>query len=352
MGNALVWVVLGLLLLGFVGLGLLLLQIVRQQGRLLLRLEALETHARGAAVPAPQAQPAGLAVGTQVSFELPDLDGETISLERFRGRQVLLVHWSTTCGFCTQIAHELAELEDKLERRNTELVLLSYGDPEPNQALASEYGLRATILLLEGQANLSFSGLGTPAAYLLDEEGRVAEPLALGANEVPELARAAAEGRPRLASERPLADSRLEREGLKAGTEAPGFELEDVRGGQVSLHDYRGRSLLLVFSDPECGPCNALLPDLARLQDEAAIVLVSRGDRDVNRAKAEEHGLEFPVVVQQGWRLSKDYGIFATPYAFLIDEQGVIAKPVAKGKDEIVSLAREALERREAPLAH
>jgi peroxiredoxin len=179
----------------------------------------------------------------------------------------------------------------------------------------------------------------------------VAEPLALGANEVPELARAAAEGRPRLTSERPLADSRLEREGLKPGTEAPAFELEDVRGGKVSLDDYRGRSVLLVFSDPDCGPCNALLPDLARLQQEAAIVLVSRGDRDVNRAKAEEHGLDFPVVVQKGWKLSKDYGIFATPVAFLIDEEGVIARPVARGRDEIVALAEKAPAGKEAELA-
>jgi peroxiredoxin len=109
---------------------------------------------------------------------------------------------------------------------------------------------------------------------------------------------------------------------------------------------------VLVFSDPDCGPCNALLPDLADLQDEVEIAMVSRGDAEENRAKATRHGLDFPIAAQKGWTVSKQYGIFATPVAFLIDEEGVIAQPVAKGKDEIVALARLALTREEAPLAH
>ena len=70
------------------------------------------------------------------------------------------------------------------------------------------------------------------------------------------------------------------------------------------------------------------------------------------RAKAAGHGLDFPIAIQRGWTVSKQYGIFATPVAFLIDEEGVIAQPVAKGKDEIVALARLARTREEAPLAH
>jgi hypothetical protein len=37
----------------------------------------------------------------------------------------------------------------------------------------------------------AFAGLGTPAAYLLGEEGRVASGLVLGADKVPELLREA-----------------------------------------------------------------------------------------------------------------------------------------------------------------
>jgi hypothetical protein len=66
--------------------------------------------------------------------------------------------------------------------------------------------------------------------------------------------------------------------------------------------------------------------------------MVARGDADENRRKADVYGFEFPVVLQERWNLSKEYGIFAVPVAFLIDEEGVIARSVARGVQEIVAL--------------
>jgi peroxiredoxin len=351
MGQAFLWAIAGLSLAGLVGLSVVVYELLRQQGRLVLRLERIEALAAGAVQHGAPEMPAGLEVGAAVDpFELPDLGGELVSLEDFRGKRVLLVNWSPACGYCTQIASELAELESKLRKRNTELLFVSQGGAEANRKLADEHGLSAPILLQE-KPIAAFEGMGTPVGYLVDEQGRVAAPLGYGAEQVPELARAAAEGRKRLASERSLAESRIERDGLQAGTKAPEFELPDVRGTTVALSDYRGRMLLLVFSDPSCGPCNALLPDLARFQDEGTIVMVSRGEPAENLAKVEEHGLQFPVLVQDGWKLSKQYGIFATPVAFLIDEQGVIATDVAKGREEIMALALRAAGK-EAPVLH
>ena len=61
----------------------------------------------------------------------------------------------------------------------------------------------------------------------------------------------------------------------------------------------------------------------------------------LSERNAQEHGFEFPVVLRERWKLSKVYGIFATPVAFLIDEDGVIARNVPQGVDEILALARE-----------
>jgi peroxiredoxin len=143
-------------------------------------------------------------------------------------------------------------------------------------------------------------------------------------------------------------ESRIERNGLPAGTPAPLFNLPDLHSNLVSLESYRGRPVLLVFSDPHCGPCDELAPELTRQyaqweKDGLAVVLVGRGRLEENRQKAEQHAFPFPVVLQEKWNLSKEYGIFATPVAFLIDENGVIAKDVAIGKDPIVSLADSAL---------
>jgi hypothetical protein len=71
-------------------------------------------------------------------------------------------------------------------------------------------------------------------------------------------------------------------------------------------------------------------------------MLVGRGTVDENQEKARKFGFDFPVVLQDKWKLSKEYGIFATPVAFLIAEDGVIAQDVAVGKDAILALAAEA----------
>jgi peroxiredoxin len=333
MYEALVWVLLALLVLTW----FVLYQVVRQNGRMLIRLDHVERDLAGDT----DDEPGGLPVGTEVPlFRLRDLAGQEVALEQFRGGRVLLVNWSPACGFCQQIADELATLGADLRKHRTQLVLVAHGGRDANAELAEAHGLQCPILLDEGSAVEAFAGEGTPVAYLIDEHGRVAEPLAVGSGDVPQLARRAARARS-------VADSRIERDGIEPGTPAPAFRLPGVSGADVSLAEYLGRRVLLVFSDPHCGPCDAVSQDLVRLLGEHRgngldVVMVGRGELDENRRKAEELGFEFPVAIQDGWKLSKAYGIFATPVAFLIDEKGVIAERVARGREEIRRLAEKA----------
>ena len=354
------WVLLGLLLVAVLSMAWSLLHVLRQHGRLLLRVESLEARISSDEGPGRAERGlAGLLPGTPFPpFRLPSLDDREVELDHFQGERVLLVHWSPDCGYCRQIAPELAGLQENLRKRKTELVLVSYGSREANRTLLEEHGLTCRVLLQSDRATVEgFAHMGTPVAYLLDEKGRIAKPVAVGARDVPELAAHAAGRRGRLQTERSVSESRIEREGLKAGTSAPSFELPDLEGGMASLAEQRGSRVLLVFSDPDCGPCEELLPELARLHrerrsDRLEIIMVSRGGSEENRRKGEAFGLEFPVVLQSGWKLSKKYGIFATPVAFLIDEEGVIARDVARGRSEILSLANTALSaERRVPIA-
>ena len=107
------------------------------------------------------------------------------------------------------------------------------------------------------------------------------------------------------------------------------------------LTELRGRRVLLVFSSPHCGPCNSLAPELEkfhRAYDELQIVMISKGEPKENRAKVKEHGLTFPIVLQQQWQVSRKYAMFATPIAYLIDEAGLIMRDVAVGTDAILEL--------------
>jgi peroxiredoxin len=352
---SLVSIVLGLQGLILLTLWVFLLLLMKQQGRLLLRLDLLQrqiTDNQIAALTGSNSSgPVGLSPGTAVApFSLPDLAGRMVALEDFRGKRVLLINWSPGCGFCTKIAPALAELQPGLRKHDVQLLLVSYGDAESNRSLAAEQGLECPILLV-GKDGLTppdlFQQFGTPVAYLLDEQGSVLAPIAVGADQVPALAKEAAVGRPpkRLAGTRAFEDSQIERNGLKAGTQAPSFSLPDLNGQEVSLEDYRGKQVLLVFSDPHCGPCNQLAPELARLhrqhQDNGlSLIMVGRGELEENRRKAQEQGLEFPVVLQKKWEISRKYGIFSTPVAFLVGKDGVLQKDVAMGSDAILELAR------------
>lgn len=145
-------------------------------------------------------------------------------------------------------------------------------------------------------------------------------------------------------SHRGLEDSRINRNGLPRGILAPAFRLARVDGGELALDDYRGQRVLLVFSDPNCGPCNQLAPELERVHRSSSglqVLMVSRGDPETNRRKVSEHQLTFPVVLQHRWEISREYGIFATPIAYLINEQRIIVADVAVGGDAILALTKE-----------
>jgi peroxiredoxin/uncharacterized membrane protein YphA (DoxX/SURF4 family) len=133
--------------------------------------------------------------------------------------------------------------------------------------------------------------------------------------------------------------------GLAVGSAAPGFELPGLDGEVVSLSDLLDaeRPVMLLFTDPGCGPCSALMPQIAVWQRGHAelveIVPISRGDRDANRAHAREHGVR-GVLLQRDREVSDSYEVTGTPGAIVIGPDGTIASAVHGGAGEIVSLVQ------------
>jgi methylamine dehydrogenase accessory protein MauD len=338
----------------------LVYQLLRQNGRILLRLEVLEERvAELGTASAPQA-PQGLDTGSAApAFDLPDLSGKPVSLTQWRGRRVLLIFFNPQCGFCEQMAGGLAALKADGSDGRPILLLITTGDPDANRRFMEEHGIRCPVLVQQGDmVSVRYQAAGTPMGYLIDEEGVIATPLTVGAEHLLALAAvqvtAAAEtaepettagtqpgdGRKGKAN-RGLHTSRLRRDGLKAGTPAPAFRLPRLDGGELSLDEFRGRRVLLVFSDPECGPCMELAPALEQFHRGPAgvqVLMISRRDVEVNRQKVAELGLTFPGVLQRHWEISMLYGMFATPIAYLIDEQGVLTTDVVVGGQAIQDL--------------
>ncbi|MFE7744081.1 TlpA family protein disulfide reductase [Nocardia sp. NPDC057455] len=146
--------------------------------------------------------------------------------------------------------------------------------------------------------------------------------------------------------------STLGAEGLPVGAVAPEFELFDPQGAKTTLEDLLtgAKSVLLVFVHPGCELCAALARELprwrARTGDALAIVAVGNGDAAEQAAWGFEHGLgDIPALVQQGNEAALRYRVRGTPSAVLIDSEGRVAAPVARGGiaiRELISAVRKA----------
>ena len=120
---------------------------------------------------------------------LPDLDGEVVTVADDPSSTTVLFFWSPGCGFCTQILDDVRAREHGAD--GVRFVFVSTGSVADNRAL----GLDSTVLLEEQfGVGRAFGATGTPSAVLIDTEGKVASPLAVGGPEVLALADRAVAG--------------------------------------------------------------------------------------------------------------------------------------------------------------
>ncbi len=132
-------------------------------------------------------------------------------------------------------------------------------------------------------------------------------------------------------------------EGLPVGSRAPSFSLPDLSGRLVSLEDFAGQRLLLVFASPQCPACREMYPHLrafAEAHPAVAVVMVSLGTVEENRRVAEEQGLGFPVLMGDAG-VTQAYQVPGVPFGYGIDEDRVIRSGGFAGtREEIEALVR------------
>jgi uncharacterized membrane protein YphA (DoxX/SURF4 family)/peroxiredoxin len=131
--------------------------------------------------------------------------------------------------------------------------------------------------------------------------------------------------------------------GLPIGTLAPEFELPAIAGGTRSLRSLReqGRDVLLIFSNPYCESCHALVPSLVRWTRELAgvlnIVVISRGPAPDLLPKLKEFETS-RVLLQREFEIAEAYDCTATPTAVLVSADGLIGSELAVGREAIQQL--------------
>lgn len=119
------------------------------------------------------------------------------------------------------------------------------------------------------------------------------------------------------------------------GDRAPDFTLPSTGDATVSLSDFAGRPVVLVFYPGDDSPVctkqlNAYNDGLAQFADlDAQIIGVSAQDLDSKEAFVAKHGFEFPLLADTDKEVAAAYGTlgpigFPRRSTFIIDAQGII----------------------------
>ena len=143
---------------------------------------------------------------------------------------------------------------------------------------------------------------------------------------------------------------------LPLGTSAPDASVEDLEGNAVSLQDLiDGRPALLEFWATWCPLCEALQPQLDRIQAEygdrlamvAVGVAVNQNPRRIKR-HLERHDPGYPYVYDARGEAVRAYKAATTSIVVLLDAQGQVAY-TGVGADQDLEAAVRALMAGEAP---
>ncbi|NIP58297.1 MAG: redoxin domain-containing protein [Gemmatimonadetes bacterium] len=153
------------------------------------------------------------------------------------------------------------------------------------------------------------------------------------------------------------------------GSEAPTFEVQDLRGEPVTLEDFEGEVVLLNIWATWCLPCRTEMPSMQRLYREfegrpfevvAVSVDARRGGTDAAGRPggdvaefAESMDLTFTILHDPSGRIQQTYGTTGVPESFLIGSDGVIYKRVTGATEWDAPEHRQLVERllEEAPRA-
>jgi thiol-disulfide isomerase/thioredoxin len=338
---------------GALGLGLLAamvaltLQLLRQQGRLLLRFDAIESRLNvgspSVAENWAQSQ-VGLPIGTLApAFALKTLNGESIALNRLtaEGKPTLLLFTNPNCGPCEALLPEIAQWQGQLAAALT-IAIVTEGAAKDVRAKIAAGGLDFVLLQRQREVADAYQAWGTPAALLVAADGSIASFVAQGADAIRSLVAQAAGGVPVARANGHGANGQGFNTAptVTIGEKPPSLRLPDHNGTPRAVSSLHGRPTLLLFWNPGCGFCQQMLNDLRARDADApndapALLVISSGTAEEARAM----DLRAPVLLDRDLRAATTFGAGGTPMAILLDAKGRIASGVVGGAEAVLALA-------------
>lgn len=271
-------------------------------------------------------------------FKLPDVGGKIVTFDHLLAEPIpkLFLFVGPTCKPCKAMLDEFAEWKAEFDGK-MRLVFVSKGSAAENIERFGE-DLSAGMLL---QKNMEFaSGLyvkWTPAAVLVGADGSVASHPAVGDMAIRDLigkVRSEDYSKPGYYIKNTQKRSRV-----KIGEAIPEFHATDLTGNPVSRQTFLGKPTLAFFISTTCGYCGEVVDQIRKWESSSErngtnAVVFSEGDEETHR----NYGLSTPIVIDPGYKVASNLGMFGAPSGVIIDENGIIASETAIGGPMIWSL--------------
>jgi peroxiredoxin len=115
-----------------------------------------------------------------------------------------------------------------------------------------------------------------------------------------------------------------------ADVRAPAFSLQSVRGGSVSLAQFKGDVVMINFWASWCGPCRQEMPLLDSIykqyRDMGFTLLGVNVEPDAGSADAwlKKTPVSYPILFDPKSQVSQLYQVQAMPTTVIIDRQGIV----------------------------
>lgn len=122
------------------------------------------------------------------------------------------------------------------------------------------------------------------------------------------------------------------------GEVAPAFQLKDLNGKTHSLADYKGKTVVLEWVNPECpfSDRHAREKTMSTLaQKHGEVVWLGINSTNANHANflepakhlawAKKNGVEYTILYDETGKVGKAYDAKTTPHLYIVDKDGKIA---------------------------
>jgi len=124
-----------------------------------------------------------------------------------------------------------------------------------------------------------------------------------------------------------------------AGFAAPDFTLETPDGDAYTLSQLRGQAVLVNLWATWCPPCRAEMPTIERMYQEykgrgfivLAVNMTTQDDPFAVLPFTQEHGLTFPILLDETNDVASAYQLRSLPSSYFIDPDGIIREVVIGG---------------------